>query len=308
MVRAAALTAALALFGASGASCAPLTPDFYPGASDPFSARAPADFLQRNGADLKRLGALILEYREHPEERGCANRPVFECIATLAQTFPIGSEVFDDPQARHMNWPFDAQTDINGKPLVPPEVALTILTGDVVGRPIIFLTVDQDGVVRSVMMPLLSNVLSAQTYDDYEATKVYEMAAAVLEPGCHLPDRTTFYRLIENEAKPHEKGDSSTDASMLGISENNFLRAPFQVCDYTLSAEFTGGESTEDVTLDNPHGVSVMYSLTISRAQSAAPASVPTAVPSSQAAPAAPALKGGRGCIRVPTDPSQGAC
>ena len=53
----------------------------------------------------------------------------------------------------------------------------------------------------------MESPLTARTFDDYERTKVYEAAVAVMPGTCDLQDRRKFYQFIENVMKPTEKGD-----------------------------------------------------------------------------------------------------
>jgi hypothetical protein len=58
-------------------------------------------------------------------------------------------------------------------------------------------------------------------------------------------------------------GQRFDESSSTEIAETTMLSATFFVCGYKLEAQQYGHVSTESVTINNPHGVGVIYSLWI---------------------------------------------
>jgi len=264
-----ALVAAVLVAGtALSASAQTLRPDFYPGAADPYRDPAKYEaFLARNHEMIARFAALVAEMRDHPDQRGCIGKPLFTCVATLSQYLPIGTEFFTGTEFERMNWPFDEQTGINGAPILPPKLELKILLPDYHGGGVVFVEFDKTTrIVTSIRLPLAGDALNAQTFADYEATKIYDVAAAALPADCVPADRAAFYRLINSESKLNQRGEHTDDVSPVEISTSSAVIGGVTLCGMKLEIENYGISSTEDVSLDNPHGVFAGHALTISPA------------------------------------------
>ena len=267
-IRTLALAISLAAASISTAQAADLPPGFYPGGAEPviLDRDAYKAFVARNQDKLQRIVQFITIIRANPQMNGCVGADEFVCIASLAQTFPIGSPFVVDPKYRAQNAPLDdAGVDINGKPL-KSHVMLTILHGQLGVDPLMAVMLDQndDGKVTRVDVSLSGNPLSATTFDDYEQTHVYEVARAIMPGTCDLSDRRKFYQFIENTLKPTLTGSHSVDASALAITDNNSVEVSGTLCGLPVSIRSMGTVSTDDVTLENPHGVSVSHWFTVS--------------------------------------------
>jgi hypothetical protein len=266
-IRAVALALPLVAASISTAEAADLPPGFYPGGAEPviLDRDAYKAFVARNQDKLQRIVQFITIIRANPQMKGCAGADKFVCIASLAQTFPIGSRFVADPKYRSQNAPLDdADVDINGKP-IKANIMLTILHGQMGVDPLMAVMLDQndDGKVTRVDVSLAGNPLSAKTFDDYEQTHVYEVALAIMPGTCDLTDRRKFYQFIENTLKPTLTGSHSVDASALAITDNNSMEVSGTLCGLPVSIRSMGTVSTDDVTLENPHGVSVSHWFTV---------------------------------------------
>jgi hypothetical protein len=252
-------------------------PGFYPGAADPYRNPAKYEaFLARNHELIGRFATIVAEMREHPDQRGCIGRPLFTCVATLSQYLPIGTEFFAGAEFERMNWPFDEQTDINGAPVMPPQLQLKVLLPEYHGGGVVFVEFSKaTRIVTSIRLPLAGDALNAQTFADYEATKIYDVAAAALPTDCIQADRQAFYRLINSEAKLNQRGEHTDDLSPVEISTSSAVIGRVTLCGMKLEIENYGLSSTEEVSLENPHGVFAGHALTISSAPPAPNSSKP---------------------------------
>jgi hypothetical protein len=273
----AALAIALSVGATSVAGPAP-KPDFYPGQASPiYDNAAYKAFLAHNQAKLQQIGSLILLARANPPIRGCAGRPVFACIASLAQVYPIATEFAADPKLHEMNAPLDdADVDINGKPIPISSVSLRILGDDI---RIILLMLDDAGRVRSANVSLAGDPLRARTFDEYEATGVYEAAQAVMPGECDLGDRRKFYQLVENQMKPTRSISGGQDISDTALGDHTRSETTAHLCGVILNIGLYTSVSTDDVTLENPHGVYANASLSVEPDPAAPPPPPPPSGP-----------------------------
>jgi len=264
MFRTAALAILLALASAGARAQPALAPDVYVGMVDPYITLGDVKtFKARNYAALVQLANRIAAIKAHPDQRGCLGKPVFDCMATLAQSYPIGTQITNNKEYFSLNWPFDEQTDINGKPIQLASIEIRFLSPEMGQSALASLGVT-GGTVTNVSMPLLSDPLSAKTFAEYEATRAYDMASVILGPVCAMPDRTTFYRLMNSASSPDKlEGRRFDESSSTQIAESTLLSATFFICGYKLEAQQYGHVSTESVTINNPHGVGVLHSLLI---------------------------------------------
>jgi hypothetical protein len=185
-------------------------PGFYPGGAAEFICDRGAyrDFLERNKDRLNKVAAFSAAIQAHPATKKCVDAEPLFCVASLAQTLPVGSRFAAGPDAAEWNAPLEGlEVDINGKPMASPLISLRVLDGQALTflqQYIYLLTVD-DGSVWSIDISLPNSPLEAKTFEAYQATKVYE-AAVVAAPGdCDLSDRRAFCQFIENRMKPTEK-------------------------------------------------------------------------------------------------------
>jgi len=240
-------------------------------------------FLDHNKAKIQQIGLAIVVVRANPAAKQCVGATVVVCVASLAQTMPVGSNFTADPRYQSQNAPLDdPDVDINGKPLPSAPIGLRLLIGTLGVDPLrmVFLHQDSTGMVDRVDVSIVESPLSAKTFDDYERTKVYEAAVAVMPGTCDLQDRRKFYQFIENVMKPSEKGNHSLDATALAITDNSSLEATGRLCGLDIGVRADASVSTESVTLENPHGVSVSYWFSV-----AAPADGSLSAPASAPAP-----------------------
>jgi hypothetical protein len=201
-----ALLCALSVTLAAAADAADPSPGFYPGAATPvFDQVAYKAFLERHKQQIQEIAAAIIVLRANPQARGCVGTPVIGCVASLAQVYALASAFAPDSSEHEMNGPLDEpRVDINGKAIAPMPLELWLHSSDrdyAVSRTV-RLEPDASGVVRKVRVKLASDPFTARTFDEYEQTGVYEAALASMAGACDLPDRTTFYRIIENKMKP----------------------------------------------------------------------------------------------------------
>jgi hypothetical protein len=273
--KAAALAAILALAASTTARAADPAPGFYPGGSEMAITDKAAyqAFLQHNKAKIDQIAVAIAVVRANPQARGCIDATVPACIATLAQVYPLGSRFTADPRYQSQNSPLDdPEVDINGKPLRTPVISLTLLVGRLGVDPLreVFLAQAPNGSVDRVDISILDTPLRARTFEEYERTKVYEATTAVMPGSCDLSDRRAFYQFIENVMKPTLSGDHSVEASALAITDYTNLKATGQLCGLNLEIRQDDSVSTDDVTLTNPHGVSISYWLGVSKPKTGA--------------------------------------
>jgi hypothetical protein len=284
-IRLAAIFAALCFiqFAPGLASAADPPPGFYPGGAEVSieDRSAYQAFLERYKAKIQQIGMDILIVRANPQTKGCVGATVAACIASIAQTMPVGSHFVADRRYQSQNAPLDdPELDVNGKPLRSAAIDLTILVGTMGIDPmrVVFLDQAANGTVDRVDVSVAESPLTARTFDDYERTKVYEAAVAVMPGTCDLQDRRKFYQFIENVMKPTEKGDHSLDATALAITDSSSLEATGHLCGLDVGIRTDASVSTDNVTLENPHGVSVNYWLSVAASADAqpAPATAPT--------------------------------
>jgi hypothetical protein len=269
------LVAALLLAIGGTARAGNLPPDFYPGGSEVMITDKGAykSFLEHNRAKLQQIGIAIAVMRANPQTRGCIDATVSACIATMAQIYPVGSHFTADPRYQSQNAPLDdPESDINGKPLRSPAIMLTLLGGGPFRM--VFLDEAENNMVDAVNISLADNPLRAKTFDDYERTKVYESATAVMPGTCDLSDRRAFYQFIENVMKPTLSSSHDVDANALAITDHTGASIHGQLCGLDVEIGESGSVSTDNVTLENPHGVSVRYWLAVARSKTA-PAPAP---------------------------------
>lgn len=268
------IAAALLLAIGGTAYAADPPPDFYPGGAEPVITDKAAykTFLEHNRAKIQQIGIAIAVMRANPQARGCIGATLTACIASIAQVYPVGSHFTADPRYQSQNAPLDdPELDINGKPLRPPSINLTLLVGghgpDSVRM--VFLHQAADGTVDDVDIAIPDTPLRARTFEEYERTKVYEAATAVMPGSCDLSDRRAFYQFIENVMKPKVSGGHSVDASALAITDYNHVNATGQLCGLDLEVRDDALVSTDSITLENPHGVSVSYWLSVAKPKTA---------------------------------------
>lgn len=108
-IRPFAMSAGLCLgpLAPGAATPADLAPGFYPGGAELSIDNRVAyqAFLERNKAKIGQIGLSIVVIRANPQAKGCIGAPVIACIASMAQTMPVGSHFAADPRYHALNAP-----------------------------------------------------------------------------------------------------------------------------------------------------------------------------------------------------------
>jgi len=178
------------------------------------------------------IKARIAQLRADPQARRCLGADAVTCLASLSFGIPpttvIGG-IFELPgPARH---------DIYGR-IVSATMNFQIIFN---GKDLKFFDDDAlsaeidlgDGEhVDSIYFSLNHSPLFAQTESDWEATRVFELATAVLGPACVGTDRIGFYRRYDAIQR-----QSSTDYIDRGRSAFRYslLRGNMKICGVTMS-------------------------------------------------------------------------
>ena len=181
---------------------------YYPGlGTSTVSKSELAAYLAKNQAGIADVQNRIVQIREGHRRPGCIGEDKYTCVATLAQklaiTDHVGSQDFDLFA--------DVRYDVNGRPLNGQRFTLDGFVPnyrDFAHRSA-YLTVNlaPDGSVSLVEAKLLKGVELAHTQEEYDATGIYEITAAIAAKECPGLSKSEVARWVENTVKPniHQK-------------------------------------------------------------------------------------------------------
>ncbi|HLY06129.1 MAG TPA: hypothetical protein VKR31_10305 [Rhizomicrobium sp.] len=200
--------------------------------------------------------AAVAQPSETPN--GCLHQPLAACVVWLGQNMTITSD-FDAQRALAAQ----PEVDVNGKPLPGPTTAMVM--GDIDGLGIVpslpghfMVSMDlaPDKTVKGIEVGLPNDPAHAQTSAEYARTGLWQALNMMIGTPC--VDEATAYRFFENSVKPtisQPKKDTSLDS--IHASESFFRHsAQVQLCGHKFSYSYLIGTDTNDISLENPHGVS----------------------------------------------------
>lgn len=171
---------------------------------------------QSNRQGIDDIQNRIKALKEGRATAGCLKEDKYACVAALAQRFAIA----DNYLLTDANLFSPRRYDVNGKPMdlhvelwgfVPKEKTDPLaskLSGSAMGllemhnATKFSLQLDRDGSVAVVKVGLPSDPTFAHTQEQYDATNVYEVVAAITGGSCPALDRTEVAKWVENTIKP----------------------------------------------------------------------------------------------------------
>ena len=204
---------------------------YYPGlGSSAVSKSELASYLTKNQAGIADVQGRIVQIREGKRAPGCIGEDKFTCVATLAQKLAIT----DDVASKDFNLFADVRYDVNGQPVNGQRVVLDGFIPNYrdVGHRSAYFTVNvgPGGSVSSVEAKLLKGFELAHTQEDYDATSVYEIVAAVSAKQCPTLGKSDVARWVENTVRPsmhrtpegHEKKDKEERKELTAEGVHNY--------------------------------------------------------------------------------------
>lgn len=191
-----------------------------------------------------------------PPRSQCIGHPVAECIAAAKAIY-----TFDDDQVANDIAALD-RVDVNGAPLARRRsLNLFVKMSGRYSDDLFGISLNKANVVTGVQVQIDGNPELARSQDEYDQTKLYDALSAVLPTSCWNDDRVALYRFFENSMKPKiVKGRRTIEASGISYFDKS---TPVTLCGYHLTFISLLSESVDDVTLDNPHGVSRITTIDI---------------------------------------------
>jgi hypothetical protein len=176
---------------------------YYPGQGTTAELKSElAAYLAKNQAGIADVQNRIVQIREGRRTPGCIGEDKYTCVATLAQKLAVT----DDAASKEFNLFADLRYDVNGRPINGNRVALNGFIPnyrDIGHRSAYFSVVlGSNGAVSSVEAKLLKEVGMARTQEDYDATSVYEIVAAMSARECPNLSKSDIARWVENTVKP----------------------------------------------------------------------------------------------------------
>jgi len=187
----------------------------------------------KNTGVMAAIQARVAQLRASPQDRKCLGADAATCLASLSLGIPptaeIGSSLFDLPAP--------APRDIYGRS-VPATMSFRIrfnaTNDDPVDDDDVYAHIDLgDGEhVDTIYFSLNESPLFARTESDWAATRVFELATAVLGPACVGTDRIAFYRRYDAIQR-----QSSTDYVDRGRDAFRYalLTGKVKICGVTMS-------------------------------------------------------------------------
>jgi hypothetical protein len=110
------------------------------------------------------------------------------------------------------------------------------------------------------------NLSIAHTEEEYDKAGLYEVIEGILGTECPSLDKLQVYRFLENTVKPKISSPEKTTSYDLGIRTNFSESTPeIPFCGKQFSYHYNIGSDTDDITLDNPHGVSSITVISFAR-------------------------------------------
>lgn len=171
---------------------------------------------QSNRQGIDDMQNRVKAVKEGRATAGCLKEDKYNCVAALAQRFAVADSYF----LTDANLFSPRRYDVNGKPMdlhielwafVPkakPDSTASNL--DKTEKALLAmhnatkfsLQLDRDGSVAVVKVGLPSDPTFAHTQEQYDATNVYEMVAALTARSCPALERTEVAKWVENTIKP----------------------------------------------------------------------------------------------------------
>lgn len=177
------------------------------------------------------IKARIAQLRADPQDRRCLGADAVTCLASLSLGVPPTAELggsFELPGAGH---------DIYGRTVSATtsfRIRFNATNSDFVDDDDVYAHIDlSDGEhVDTIYFSLNESPLFAGTESDWEATRVFELATAVLGPACVGTDRIAFYRRYDAIQR-----QSSTDYVDRGRDAFRYalLTGKMKICGVTMS-------------------------------------------------------------------------
>jgi len=179
------------------------------------------------------IKARIAQLRADPQARKCLGADAVTCLASLSLGVPPTAAL----GGSFLGLPAPADRDIYGRNVSATmsfQVRFNATNDDLVDDDEVYAHIDlSDGEhVDSVYFTLNQSPLFAHTERDWDATRVFELATAVLGPACVGTDRIGFYRSYDAIQR-----QSSTDYIDRGRSAFRYslLRGNMKICGVTMS-------------------------------------------------------------------------
>jgi hypothetical protein len=179
------------------------------------------------------IKARIAQLRADPQDRKCLGADAVTCLASLSlgvpRTAELGGSFFELPAPAHR--------DIYGRNVSATmsfRVRFNATNDDPVDDDDVYAHIDlSDGEhVDSIYFSLNESPLFAHTERDWDATRVFELATAVLGPACVGTDRIAFYQRYDAIQR-----QSSTDYVDRGRDAFRYslLTGNMKICGVTMS-------------------------------------------------------------------------
>lgn len=200
-------------------------PGYYPGQALGVPAERRAawqDWMRAHAEEHSALGAEINAIKAGAPSPGCFGRPLFDCIASLAQTLVL-TDVYATSQVF-----YPPKVDVNGKPIRPRWVKLTVYKpgpkSDVEFQDQVSLEISLSD--RYLVEQLLFEFnASALTQEEYDRTGVYELFSVLAKDRCPALTRNELARFIENKLKPARQ--SAKASHQTGVYDATVSMSPF---------------------------------------------------------------------------------
>ncbi|WP_026607520.1 hypothetical protein [Methylocapsa acidiphila] len=226
---------------------------YYPGQAQGIPAAQRTrwlEWMRAHAGEIDAIGAKINAIKAGGRTPGCFGRPLYDCVASLAQTLVVT----DWYQTSLMF--YEPQTDVNGKPIVLKGLQVTTYLP---GVKIDNATLDQNFLKIGFSEANLVNRLafgfdaSARTQEEYDRTGVFELFSAVAKDRCPAVTRNELARFIENKLKPALR--PVKERRLVGVSDAKRLDSPFEsFCGRELQLSVAEAHSTRFKKSANPTG------------------------------------------------------
>lgn len=196
------------------------------------------------------------------QQGGCIGKALDTCLKNLHVGFH-----FD--QFNHLAEDIrrNEAVDVNGHRL--NQNPGLVISGNLVGfgkisqSGSVFLRYTQDKIVSSIEVSLPSDPALANTTEEYAKSGLYEGIVLLMGSECSAINRMEVYKFFQNTVKPHIINEGKkTEFHDTGVETSYTKEArdiPFCGKKFSYANQF--GYNTEDITLNNPHGVSAITTI-----------------------------------------------
>jgi hypothetical protein len=97
----------------------------------------------------------------------------------------------------------------------------------------------------------------ARSEAEYDKTGLFDMARALIGTRCKDMNRISLYLFFENTVKPRIRREKRREEiNEFHASTSNYSKAVgLRFCNHGFTYEHYFGTDTQDITVDNPHGL-----------------------------------------------------